>query len=97
MVSYGVAISVFSFKGLEEGKGWLCPKCSTRYDFCQAQKAQNTDPSTNYAVKYATARGHPVRSGSEGLSSEHYETFLGHWRERSTSGSHFLVNKGQHD
>ena len=26
-------------------------------DFCQARKAKNTDPRTNYAVKYATARG----------------------------------------
>ena len=26
-------------------------------DFCQARKAENTDPRTNYAVKYATARG----------------------------------------
>ena len=25
---------------------------------CQAQKAYNTDSRTNYAVKYATARGH---------------------------------------
>ena len=29
---------------------------------CQAQKALNTDSRTNYAVKYATARGH-LRSG----------------------------------
>ena len=27
-------------------------------DFCQAQMAENTDPRTNYAVKYAAARGH---------------------------------------
>ena len=25
---------------------------------CPAQKAENTDSRTNYAVKYATARGH---------------------------------------
>ena len=25
-------------------------------DFCQARKAENTDPRTDYAVKYATAR-----------------------------------------
>ena len=25
--------------------------------FCQARKAENTDHRTNYAVKYATARG----------------------------------------
>ena len=28
---------------------------------CQAQKAENTDSRTNYAVKYATARGHLTR------------------------------------
>ena len=28
------------------------------HDFCQAKKAENIDPRTNYAVKYATARGH---------------------------------------
>ena len=28
------------------------------HDFGRAQKAENTDPRTNYAVKYATARGH---------------------------------------
>ena len=32
------------------------------HDFCQAEKAGNTDPRTNYAVKYATARGHPIQS-----------------------------------
>ena len=30
----------------------------TNNELCQAQKAENTDPRTNYAVKYATARGH---------------------------------------
>ena len=29
-------------------------------DFCQAQQAENTDPCTNYAVKYATARGYLI-------------------------------------
>ena len=28
------------------------------HELCQAQKAENTDPRTNYAVKYATARDH---------------------------------------
>ena len=28
------------------------------HEFCQAQNAENTDPRTNYAIKYATARGH---------------------------------------
>ena len=26
-------------------------------DLCQARKAENTDPRTNHAVKYATAHG----------------------------------------
>ena len=30
------------------------------HDFCQAEKAENTDPRTNYAVKYAAARGHLI-------------------------------------
>ena len=33
-------------------------KIGHEHNLCQAQKAQNTDPRTNYAVKYATARGH---------------------------------------
>ena len=36
--------------GLEEGKGVVD-------DFCQARKAENTNPRTDYAVKYATVRG----------------------------------------
>ena len=36
------------------------------HDFCQAEKAENTDPRRNYAVKYATARGHLVRKGPLG-------------------------------
>ena len=28
------------------------------HDFCQAGKAENTDPRTYYAVKYAAVRGH---------------------------------------
>ena len=30
------------------------------HDLCQAEKAENTDPRTNYAVNYATARGHLI-------------------------------------
>ena len=36
----------------------------TKHDFCQAQKEENTDSQTNYAVKYATARGHLTLSRS---------------------------------
>ena len=43
----------------QEGKEWLCPIFGHEHDSCQAhQKAENTDSCTNYAVKYATARGH---------------------------------------
>ena len=35
------------------------------HDICQAQKAENTDPRTTYAVKYATARGHLRKSQYE--------------------------------
>ena len=34
-------------------------------DFCQARKAENTDPRTNCAVKYATARGHLRMGGHQ--------------------------------
>ena len=27
-----------------------------KLEFCQSQQAENTDPRTNYAVKYATGR-----------------------------------------
>ena len=30
----------------------------TNMTFVRPKKAENTDPCTNYAVKYATARGH---------------------------------------
>ena len=50
------------FRGV--GWGWggvgergFCKGKEYHY-FCQAQKAENTDPRTNYAVVYATARGH---------------------------------------
>ena len=32
------------------------------HDFCQAEKAENTVPRTNYAVKYAIVRG-PLKVG----------------------------------
>ena len=43
---------------LEEKKGCCARSIGHEHDFCQAQKPENTDPRTNYAVKYATARGH---------------------------------------
>ena len=40
-----------------EGRGGCVRSFGHEHDFCQAEKAENTDPRTNYAVKYATARG----------------------------------------
>ena len=42
----------------QEGKEWLCPNFGHEHDSCETPKAENTDSRTNYAVKYATARGH---------------------------------------
>ena len=40
------------------------------HDFCQAEKAAHTDPRTNSAVKYATARGHLIlETGIGGVKS----------------------------
>ena len=41
-----------------KGRGGCVRNIRHEHEFCQAQKAENTDPRTNYAVKYATARGH---------------------------------------
>ena len=41
-----------------KGRGGCVRSFGHEHDFCQAEKAENTDPRTNYAVKYATARGH---------------------------------------
>ena len=54
LVSYSAAISVFWRKG----RGGCAQNIGHEHDFCQAEKAESTDPRTNYAVKYATARGH---------------------------------------
>ena len=48
-------------RGLEEGKGWLCPKYWKRTWLLSDPKAKNIGPRTNYAVKYATARGHLLK------------------------------------
>ena len=55
-MSYSVAVSVF-LRGVGGREGVVD-------DFCQARKAENTDPRTNYAVKYATARGRLNRAYS---------------------------------
>ena len=41
------------------------------HDFCQAQKVENTDPRTNYAVKYVTARGHLTQIANLGSEKKH--------------------------
>ena len=60
-MSYSVAISVFSLGGWRKGRGGCLRNIGHEHDFSQAQKAENTDPCTNDAVKYATARGHLMR------------------------------------
>ena len=44
-----------------KGRGGCVRSFGHEHDFCQAEKAENTDPRTNYAVKYATARAHLMR------------------------------------
>ena len=41
-----------------KGGGGYVRSFGHEHDFCQAKKAENTDPCANYAVKSATARGH---------------------------------------
>ena len=40
------------------GRGGCVGSFGHEHDFCRANRAENIDPRTNYAVKYATARGH---------------------------------------
>ena len=65
-MSSSVAISVVSLGGWRKGRGGCVRNYGHEHDFCQAQKAENTDPRTNYAVKYATARGHLKLFGHTG-------------------------------
>ena len=64
VVYYCREISVFSLGGWRKGRGGCVRNIGHEHDVCQAQKAGNTDPRTNYAVKYATARGHLTCKGS---------------------------------
>ena len=41
-----------------KGRGGCVRSFGRKQDLCQAETAENTDPRTNIAVKYATARGH---------------------------------------
>ena len=58
IVSYSVAISLFSLEGWMKGRGGCVRSFGYEHDFCRAENEENTDPRKNYAVKYATARGH---------------------------------------
>ena len=41
-----------------KGRGGCVRSFGHEHDFCRAEKAENADSRTNYALKYATARGH---------------------------------------
>ena len=72
MVSYGVAISVFSLGGWRKRRGGCVRKIGHKYDSCEAQKAENTDPRTNYGAKHATARCHlRLSSGCHAIEASH--------------------------
>ena len=48
------------FRGWRKGRGGCVQNIGNevQHEFRRAQKTENTDPCTNYAVKHATARGH---------------------------------------
>ena len=61
--------------GWRKGRGGCVRNIGHKHDFRQAQKTENTDPRTNYAVKYATACGHlksvdPKRGNSGSVCAE---------------------------
>ena len=58
--SYSVAIALFSLGGWMKGRGGCVRSFGHEHDFCQAEKAENTDPRTNNAVKCATESGHLI-------------------------------------
>ena len=61
-MSYSVVLCrtffVFSLGGWMKGRGVCVRSVGHEHDFCRAEKAENTDSRTNYAVQNATARGH---------------------------------------
>ena len=61
-----VAISVFSLGGSRKGRGGCVRNIGHEHDFSQTQQAENSDPRKNYAVKYATARGHLTKTQKMG-------------------------------
>ena len=82
---------MFSLRGWGKGRGGWVRNIGHGHDFCQAHKAENTPPRTNYAVKYATARGH--------LNSVYIFDFFGHFRGldcRPTSVRYFRNSCDRH-
>ena len=65
-MSYSVASPVFSLGGWRKGRGGCAQNFGHERDFCQAQKAENTDPLTNYAQKNPRVRKIFVRNSGAG-------------------------------
>ena len=92
-MSYNVAISVLRLGGWKKERGGCVRNIGHEHDFCQAQKAENTDPRTNYVAKYATARGHltpPFEPPPLVQFSPHCRICGGHLRKLSSlNGQHW--------
>ena len=59
-----------------KGRGGCVRSFGHGHDFCQAEKAENTDPRTNCAVKYATAlRSFEKELADRGVGAK--KSFLG--------------------
>ena len=71
--------SVFSLGGWRKGRVVCGRNIEHEHGFCQTHKAENTDPRTNYAEKYATARGHLTL-----VATTHFSSFTSEW----LAGSH---------
>ena len=69
---------MFPLEVWRKGWGGCVRNIGHEHDFCQAQKAENTGPCTNYAVKNATARGHLNRVWE--LQFSRREVFRNSWR-----------------
>ena len=78
-MSYSVAISVFSLRGLRKGRGGWARNVGHEHDFCRAQKAENTDPRTNSAVKYATARGNLKSEDEKPININNFSGLFREW------------------
>ena len=60
-----------------KGRGGCVRSFGHEHDFCQAEEAEKTDPRTNYAVKYAIARGHLRHSRSNSQIQKVIPVILG--------------------